>query len=186
MPRMPQVPTDARAFAAELRDLRERLTTDWSAPGLRVTEPVVAAVDEALAELERPDARWPVVATLLRVKSYVCGGRTPKEPFCEDSDHNDSMGTSVYSVLDDLQFRAAMAAGQMPAGMTVYHADGSAYSEPLDTTLADSPTIRLMDACSRRYARQRRARKRRSRAEGRCRARPDLGRECSDGTEARR
>jgi hypothetical protein len=165
--RIPHVPTDVEAFTAELRDLRERLTTDWSAPGLRVTESVVAAVDETLAELDRSGTRWPLVATLLRVKSYICGGRAPKEPFREDADHNDSVGTSVYSVLDDLQFRAAMAAGMMPAGMTVYHADGSSYSEPLDTTLADSPTIRLMDACSRRYARRRAARERGRRAEGR-------------------
>jgi len=128
----------------------------------------VAAVDEALAELERPDVRWPVLATLLRVKSYVCGGRAKGEPFCEDSDHNDSVvGASVYSVLDGLQFRAAMAAGMMPAGMAVFHADGSVRSEPLDTTLVESPTIGLMEACDRRYARRRAARERRRRAEGR-------------------
>jgi len=168
MSRTPQVPTDVKAFAAELRDLRERLTTDWSAPGMRVTEPVVAAVDEALAELERPDARWPVLATLLRLKCYLCGGQAKGEPFCEDADHNDSaVGVSVYSVLDGLQSRAAMAAGMMPAGMTVCHADGSVRSEPLDTTLVESPTVGLMEVCDRRYARRRAARERRRRAEGR-------------------
>ena len=170
MPRPSRVPTDKAQFAAELRALREQLTTDWSGSGLRVTPPVVAAVDETLAELEWSGTRWPLVATLLRVKSYLCGGMVRGEPFCEDDGHNGSVGISVYSVLDDLQFRAAMAAGMVPAGMTVFHADGSTYSEPLDTTLANSPTIRLMDACSRRYARQRRARERRRAAKGGVRA----------------
>ncbi len=164
MPRPPQVPTDKDEFLAQLRGLRERLTTEWSAPGLRVTQAVVAAVDEVIAELEWSGTRWPVVATLLRVKSYLCGAMAKREPFCEDASHNDSVGVSVYPTLDGLQFGAAMAAGQMPAGMTVYHSDGTSYSEPLDATLTNSPTLRRMAACDRRYARRRRERERRQAA----------------------
>ena len=174
MPRTPRVSTDVAAFSAELRALRQRLTVDWSAPGLRVTPPVVVAVDEALAELERPKVRWSVVATLLRAKSHLCGQEMPGEPFAEDAVHNESTGgASVYAVLDGLQFTAAMAADMLPAGMAVMYSDGSAAEERLDATVTDSPTVRLMAAIEHRDAERRSTMARRRRAEaGRPTGRP--------------
>ena len=126
-----------------LTHLRSLLTTDWESDGVRVTEAVVVAVDEVLADLRQWRTGWYRVATLLTCKSYVCGAMFPGEPFCEDNEHNQSIlgeGVSVYSILDGLQFRAAMLAKVMPAGMTAYTAEGKEEERyPRD---GDSPTLR--------------------------------------------
>ncbi|MEN6547898.1 MAG: hypothetical protein ABFE07_17820 [Armatimonadia bacterium] len=126
-----------------LERLKLRLTTDWQGEGVRVTEAVVVAVDEVLAELQKPRTDWYLVATLLSFKSYVCGALFPNEPFCEDHEHNQTVlgeGVSVYSILDGLQFRAAMLADVMPAGMTAYTAGGKHEERyPRDE---GSPTLR--------------------------------------------
>ena len=126
-----------------LTHLRSLLTTDWHGEGVRVTEAVVTAVDEVLVELRKPRTDWYLVATLLACKSYVCGAMFPDEPFCEDNPHNQGVlgeGVTVYSILDSLQFRAAMLANVMPAGMVAYTVEGKEEERyPRD---GDSPTLR--------------------------------------------
>lgn len=130
-------------FLERLTHLRSLLTTDWEDDGVRVTEAVVTAADELVAELHKPKSDWYLIATLLTCKSYVCGAAFPGEPFCEDNEHNQTVlgeGVTVYSILDGLQFRAAMLARVMPAGMTVYTAEGKDEERyPRD---GDSPTLR--------------------------------------------
>lgn len=130
-------------FVDRLTHLRSMLTTNWESEGVRVTEAVVVAVGEVLAELRKPRSNWYVTATLLSFKSYVCGTAFPGEPFCEDSNHNQTVlgeGVTVYSILDGLQFRAAMLANVMPAGMVAYTAEGKEEERyPHD---GNSPTLR--------------------------------------------
>ncbi len=130
-------------FLDRLTHIRSLLTTDWEGDGVRATEAVVTAADEVLAELHKPKSDWYLIATLLSCKSYVCGAAFPGEPFCEDSNHNQSVlgeGVTVYSILDSLQFKAAMTANVMPAGMTMYSAEGKA--EERYPRSGDSPTLR--------------------------------------------
>lgn len=134
-----------------LEDLRPLLTTDWHSDGVRVTEAVVAAVGEVLDELRRPRSDWYRVAALLSCKSYLCGAVVEAEPFCEDRDHNEAVlgdGVSVYSLLDGLQFEAAMMANVMPAGMTAYTAQGKCEERyRLDV---HSPTMQSIALAERR------------------------------------
>lgn len=135
--------TPKQRFIERLEDLRRRLTTDWQSDGVRVTEAVVTAADEVLAELHKPRSDWYLIATLLTSKSYLCGQLLDGEPFCEDNEHNQTVlgeGVTVYSILDGLQFKAAMTANVMPAGMTVYSAEGKA--EERYPRNGDSPTLR--------------------------------------------
>lgn len=135
--------TAKQTFVQNLEELRAALTTDWQADGVRGTDAVVTAVEEVLTELRKSRSNWYRVATLLTCKSYLCGSMLQGEPFCEDRDHNEAVlgeGVSVYSILDGLQFRAAILAGRMPAGMTAYTADGKEEEDyPRD---GDSPTMR--------------------------------------------
>lgn len=134
-----------------LEHLRSLLTTDWKSDAARVTEAVVAALDEVLAEVSKPRSDWHLVAALLSCKSYICGALVDGEPFCEDRDHNEAVlgeGDSVYSILDGLQFRAAMLAHSLPAGMTVYSANGK--QEEAYARDGDSPTMRNIALADRR------------------------------------
>lgn len=130
-------------FLSKLTHLRSLLTTNWESDGVRVTEAVVVAVDEVLHELRKSRSDWYLVATLLSCKSYLCGALLPDEPFCEDNPHNQGVlgeGVTVYSILDSLQFKAAMTANVMPAGMTMYSAERKA--EERYPRSGDSPTLR--------------------------------------------
>lgn len=142
--------TPKQRFVERLGELRSGLTTDWQGEGVRVTEAVVLAVDEVLAELHKPRSDWYVIATLLTAKSYLCGALLPDEPFCEDRGHNEQVlgeGVSVYSTLDGLQFRAATFANVMPAGMVAYTAAGK--EEELYPRDGDSPTMRSIAVAER-------------------------------------
>lgn len=126
-----------------LTQLRSLLTTDWHGEGVRVTEAVVTAADEVLAKLHKPKSDWYLITTLLSSKSYLCGQLLDEEPFCEDNEHNQTVlgeGVTVYSILDGLQFRAAMLAKVMPAGTTAYTSAGK--EEEAYPRDGDSPTLR--------------------------------------------
>lgn len=139
--------TPKQRVAQTLTNLRPLLTTDWQADDARVTDAVVTAVDEALAEIRRPRTNWYAVATLLSCKSYLCGALVEGEPFCEDRDHNELVlgeGGSVYTVLDGAQFAAAMLADVLPAGMTAYTAQGKAEERyPTDDESATMQSIAI-------------------------------------------
>lgn len=145
--------TPKQRFIERLEDLRSRLTTDWQGDGVRVTEAVAIAVDEVLAELHRSRSNWYLIATLLSSKSYLCGALVEEEPFCEDLENNREVvgeGVSVYTIMDGLQFRAALLAGVMPAGMTAYTAAGKEEEQyPHD---GDSHTMRNIAIADRRVS----------------------------------
>lgn len=158
----PQLPDAGRVVVGTLKLLRARLTTDPQGTGLRVTEPVVTAVEEAITAGEAEN--WPLMAALLAVKSLLCGvlEHDDESAFGEDAEHNKGVRflgvpASVYSSLDGYHFELALAVGTLPAGMTVMHADGTGRRASYDGDIeSDSPTLRQM-AAERKEIRRRAA-----------------------------
>jgi hypothetical protein len=151
----------ARTMAGKLQVILNRLTTDPQVGGWLVSPALRAAIEESIPVALAGD--WRRLAALLRVKSYICGveggpGLEFEEPFWEDTTRFSEGEPTVYGTLDSLQFHAAMRAGTMPAGMTVFGVGErgvGVVGRPPDHDADDpSPTIRLMRERDLRYARQ--------------------------------
>jgi hypothetical protein len=151
----------ARTMAGKLQVILNRMTTDPEVGGWLVSPALRAAIEESIPVAMRGD--WRRLAALLRVKSYICGvegipSEDFEEPFWEDTTRFPEGEPTVYGTLDSLQFHAAMRAGTMPAGMTMYgvtERGAGVVSRPPDHDAEDpSPTIRLMRECDLRYAQQ--------------------------------
>ena len=162
--RLKDIPTPfemtAQIVARKLQIILNRMVTNPEQGGCLVSPALKEAVQEAIAVALTGD--WGRLAALLRVKSYVCGvqGLPPnefEEPFWEDTSRFGDDQPTVYSLLDGLQFRAAMRAEVIPSGITVYGVlvggtltRDEAPPHPVEDA---SPTIRLMRECDARYTR---------------------------------
>jgi hypothetical protein len=151
----------ARTMASKLQIVANRVVTAPEVGGWLVSPALKAAIEESIPVAVRGD--WRRLAALLRVKSYICGvegipSEDFEEPFWEDTTRFPEGEPTVYGTLDSLQFHAAMRAGTMPAGMTVFGVGErgvGVVGRPPDHDADDpSPTIRLMRERDLRYARQ--------------------------------
>jgi hypothetical protein len=149
----------AKTVARKLQLILSRLTTNPEQGGWLVSPALKQAVQEAVSVAVTGD--WARLAAILRVKSYVCGLHAVPpddygEPFWEDVSRHGEGERDLCSLLDSLQFIAAMAAGVIPGGMSVYgvkEGGGIKRSEaPPHSPEDPSPTIALMRECDARYA----------------------------------
>jgi hypothetical protein len=136
-----------RRMKTELESLRSRMTTVPSAPGVRVSAELIQAVDDALTAVRRKD--WGLLARVLAVKSYLVEGLAEdgEHRFREDGATSVAvLGGTVYSLLDGLQFEAALNADVLPAGMTAFVAngDGTIRKEEAEVGGDELPTLALI------------------------------------------
>ena len=135
-----------RRMGREVENLRSRAVSP-SFPGVRVSYDVLQAIEDALVAVKRKD--WSLLSRVLAVKSYMVGELAPDDEhhFREDHSHNEEvLGESVYSLLDGLQFEAAMNADVLPAGTTAFIAngDGTIRKEEAEVGGDELPTLALI------------------------------------------
>ncbi len=122
----------------DVKELDNILAKAKMSPKLREA---IQAIKEAMEKGDRE-----LVANLSAVKSFITPTINPKaknDAFQEDEAYNEKkFDDSLYSYLDGLHFKYALATGTIPSGVIEYSLDGF---KSRDTPKSKHPILKLMN-----------------------------------------